>query len=527
MTPGVRRAAARLLALTGVVLAASAHVGSPDVWLEGQAGPYSAVVNVQVPGVVPGIAHVYVRVTGNDVQQVAASANKYDAMAGSPPPDVAEPVSGDPGLYKVSLWIMTPGSNSITIFVRGARGAGTLLVPAVVVANQRLTFSKPMAAGLAAIGVLLFLGAVSIVGAIVREGVLIPGAAPDRRRRGRARLTMVGATLAFAVVLLGGWRWWNAEDQRFARTLYQPMSSHATVHADGVTRTLDFVITDSAWLMRNDREWFAQRAGSFLARRNASVLAPLVPDHGKLMHLVLVHDPDLHVFAHLHPTTRDSITFSVPLPALPAGHYRVYADVVRESGDAETMVAAVDLPPVDPSAPPAASPSAPVVPDSDDSWHAGPAAGDRVTLDDGSVMQWMRGTTPLVVGRPAPLTFTVTDSAGHAIALQPYMGMASHAIVLRDDGAVFMHLHPTGTVAMAAQEALSLRRRTDTVAGMVARRMQGVMQGGPGMAMPMDVVGDTVHFPYAFPKPGRYHIWVQVKRGGRVLTGVFQGEVRG
>jgi hypothetical protein len=36
---------------------------------------------------------------------------------------------------------------------------------------------------------------------------------------------------------------------------------------------------------------------------------------------------------------------------------------------------------------------------------------------------------------------------------------------------------------------------------------------------------DFISFPYEFPQAGVYRIWVQVKIGGRIMTGVFDTEV--
>ena len=108
----------------------------------------------------------------------------------------------------------------------------------------------------------------------------------------------------------------------------------------------------------------------------------------------------------------------------------------------------------------------------------------------GSVIRKL-GSDTVAVGAPAGLRFVVSG-------IQPYMGMAGHAVVVRDDGSVFIHLHPMGTISTAAQMVLAR-----------------------GQPMSMGALSDTVSFPYAFPKAGRYYVWVQVKRGGRILTAPY------
>jgi hypothetical protein len=85
------------------------------------------------------------------------------------------------------------------------------------------------------------------------------------------------------------------------------------------------------------------------------------------------------------------------------------------------------------------------------------------------------------------------------------MGMAAHAVVVKEGAAVFIHLHPFGTISMAAQQQLA----GDPTAPHTAH----------------DELTNTVEFPYAFPEAGRYFIWVQVKRAGQILTGVFETNV--
>ena len=105
------------------------------------------------------------------------------------------------------------------------------------------------------------------------------------------------------------------------------------------------------------------------------------------------------------------------------------------------------------------------------------------------------------------LTFKVEDAAGQPVRdLELYMGMPGHAIVMRRDLQVFAHVHPSGSAPMAA---------------MNIAMPQAASHASHEMAPP-----STVTFPYGFPQPGRYRIFVQVKRSGRVVTEAFDADVR-
>jgi hypothetical protein len=480
----------------GAIAFSLAHVGSPDTIFEGQAGPYPVRVVVRTPGVVPGLADIAVRITGGPggVRGVTVIPLRGGLpTAQEPPPDTARVVPGDSSLYSAQLWLMRFGAYSVRVTVTGDAGTGDAIVPVNALATRRLDMQRPVAIALIALGLFLFAGAVTIVAAAVREGVLPPGEVPDAKRRRRARIVAAVAVPLFAAYLYWGNMWWAAEDAAFRRRMYRAPDVTATVVDRGAARVFRFALADSARFRRE--------------------FAPLIPDHGKLMHLFLVGAGDEAAIAHLHPVPVDSTTFEAALPPLPAGPYYVFADIVHETGFSQTLTDTVALPA---AAGRGWNPS-----DADDAWLAGP---------DTAGIAWSR-PAELQAGAEVELRFTAAGAA-----LEPYMGMAGHAIVARDDGTVFVHLHPQGTVPRAAQLVYELREAGDTVRGRLGQRItnlerhQGTVSRGGVEEERLRHAGhataaETVIFPYAFPQPGRYRIWVQVKSGGRILTGAFDAEV--
>ena len=134
-------------------------------------------------------------------------------------------------------------------------------------------------------------------------------------------------------------------------------------------------------------------------------------------------------------------------------------------------------------------------------------------------MIWERDGQPLKSGVPLSLRFRVIDHSGNPAGdLEPYMGMAAHAAVVRSDGTVFAHIHPTGSVPMASFELAQ------------ASLPRGLGEG-PQTTMDMSQmgaqpIGADISIPYGFPSAGRYRLFVQVKRAGRIETAFFDADVK-
>jgi hypothetical protein len=405
---------------------------------------------------------------------------------------VAQRSKDDPQFFTGSLWMMTSGSWQVRITAEGAQGKGELAVPVPALATSTKTMQGPISGVLAVLGLLLVAGAISIVGAGVREGQLEPGLTPDPARKRRARRVMaVTAALALLVVYLGD-RWWKLEAGNYDRYIFKPLQISAALE-DGGRLTLR--LTDPGWL-----RW--------------RKVDDLIPDHYHLMHLYVLSLPDMDRVWHLHPDQVEPGAFARDLPPMPAGRYALYGDIVHANGLPETLVTEVNLPAV---------PGKPL--EGDDSAGSGPplsgADANRTVaqLPDGARMVWERNPGSLHSKRPMFFRFRLEDADGKpARDLELYMGMPGHAAFVRSDRTVFAHVHPSGSVPMAS---LSL---TQNAGGDGSAAMSGMGHSMMGHSM-TQALPPEVSFPYGFPRPGNYRIYVQVKRGGKVETGVFDAVV--
>ncbi|HKT50253.1 MAG TPA: hypothetical protein VJV96_08135 [Candidatus Angelobacter sp.] len=467
-------------------LASSAHVNSPDVYFDGYAGKYHLLVTITPPSVVPGIAEIQIRSADSDVQQIKVLPLKMVGVAAelAPTPDAAERSQSDPQLFHGKLWIMTRGSWKIQIQAEGSKGPGELFVPLPAISTYSGKMHTALGALLAALGFVLVAGIVGIVGAATREASLPGGQEPSANERTRGyRREAIACVLLLAALVFGD-RWWRADAATNARLNYKVPHITAQLQNGNLLELS----------LENPNVSEIDRYGVVSADK--LVLNDLISDHGHLMHLFLVRMPDMQSFWHLHPHQTAEGHFAVDLPTVPAGRYQIFADIVHRTGFPETQVGEIDLPALAGNAL-----------SGDDSGNPDLAPSTTISqLGDGYRMVWERDSSPLKANVPVWFRFRIEDKNGRpATEMESYMGMAGHAAFISTDGEVFAHVHPAGSVSMAAEMMAE-----------GATHDMSAMQSTPK---------SEVSFPYGFPRSGDYRIFVQVKRAGKIETGSFSAHV--
>ncbi len=486
-----------LLAFIAALLCTStayAHVGNKDVYQTVTIGPYNLFVTIRTPLVIPGVAIVEVRSSGAPVRSLTITPLPLTGEASKhpPTPDTMKVSASDRQFFTGSLWIMESGSWQVRFGINGAAGTAMASVPVPAVATGVLRMQRPLGLLLGVLGCILVLGIVGIVIAAAREARLRPGATPSPTRRRRALLAGAAAFVLCAGLIYLGGKWWNVEAADYAADMHRNSELRPALAGNHLTLLIGDPdpSADDGWQKVHNSD--------------------LLTDHGHLMHLYAIRWPQMDAVFHLHPVPTGKHGFTDPLPAMPPGAYHLYADVVFRNGFPETETATLTIPAGMPGGP-LGSEDATATPPPVSAGELGPT----YKLPDGYTMVWDKPAT-LTANTPYDLTFHLLDPHGRpATDMQPYLGMAGHAAFVKTDGTAFAHTHPEGSAAMPA---VMLANESDSAPGMAMNDM-------PGTSMSAEPISSTVAFPYGFPSAGRYRIFIQMKHGATVETGVFDANV--
>lgn len=185
--------------------------------------------------------------------------------------------------------------------------------------------------------------------------------------------------------------------------------------------------------------------------------------HEQVFHLFIV-SRDLAYFAHVHPQQGPDGSFALK-HRLPPGEFMLFADFLPKRGSAQMVQRAIVSPGM-------AAPDPGAV--------QGPAVTPAAVVEG---IRFALVAADVKAGRRASLTFTLSDvNTGAAVAdLEPFLGAPAHMLLVRTDLGDAVHGHP---------EELVTR-------------------------------GPTVTFHPLVPADGAYKLWIQVQRGGRVITVPF------
>src|ERR1700723_2893246 len=416
----LRELAVACIAVLLLIAPAWAHVGNPDVYFQGAAGPYHLVITIRTPQMIPGTADVEILSATPGISKITVVPLYIVGPGAKYPPvgDLLAQSKEDPQYFSGKIWLMESGSWQGRVQGEGAQGDDELAVPVPAAARRTLPMQKSLGILLFALMSLLGVAIISIVGAARREATLPPGEFPTAERSRRGRWMMLAtAVVVFGILYFGNW-WWNSEASAKTRQMiYKPPPLDVSLEPNG---KLLLKMGNSAWH----------------SSRPETVMTNLMPDHGHLMHLFLLREPGMDRFYHLHPQivlpdpglhANTGISFETDLPAIPAGRYQVFADVVRESGFPDTMVAEInlpDIPGVALSGDNSAAASSPLSADdtragsnADPSGASGPNGavaatvsvtpdGTTAILPDGYKMIWERGSAPFTTNHFVWLRFS-------------------------------------------------------------------------------------------------------------------------
>jgi hypothetical protein len=214
---------------------------------------------------------------------------------------------------------------------------------------------------------------------------------------------------------------------------------------------------------------------SFLVRdpETRTTVRSFATVHDKQFHLFVVGH-DLEHYDHLHPEMQADGSWTIDVTLPKPGYYKLIADFLPLGGTPQVLPRLLVT-----AAPGDLTASRASLKDEGLRKTAGSMSVALALPQDG-----------LVAGRDETLVYHITDAkTGRPVTdLEPYLAAFGHTLVLSEDTLDYVHAHPVELLPETVE----------------------VAAGGPDLT-----------FKARLPKPGRYRLWTQLKRGGVVTTARF------
>ncbi|MBG8554364.1 heavy metal-binding domain-containing protein [Hymenobacter guriensis] len=187
---------------------------------------------------------------------------------------------------------------------------------------------------------------------------------------------------------------------------------------------------------------------------------PLATVHEQKVHLMILSH-DLSEYYHLHPELKPSGRYELPFTFKTGGTYLLYQDYQPEGGGHQLGRQTLQV----------SGPTRPAVKYMKDQlrWEANSYAADLAF--DKTVR----------AGQPLTVSVTVSRNGRPITDLDQYLGALGHMVILSEDGADYLHVHPEDQADK----------------------------------------GPRIGFNTTFDKPGRYRIFLQFQHAGVVQTSDF------
>ncbi|HSZ56360.1 MAG TPA: DUF2231 domain-containing protein [Tepidisphaeraceae bacterium] len=219
---------------------------------------------------------------------------------------------------------------------------------------------------------------------------------------------------------------------------------------------------------------------TFTPQFQGHTLRDLALVHEHLLHLIVVSQ-DLSFFDHIHPLMQADGALSITYAFPHAGHFLLFADITPRGQRSQVFRFPVT---VGSTGSEQADSHADLVPS--------PTLYKPLESDPTITAELIPQPRTISAGVHIDLLFRLSRNGQPLTDIEPYLGAMGHCVIISQDTNTYLHCHP--------EQLFTPTKDT---------------RGGPFVA-----------FHTMFPAPGRYKIWAQFQRKGKILIAGFVIDVQ-